>query len=380
MKKTFILAIFLVILTQINCQTPYDPNVNYNFTWLSNITYNMDKLQLCAVPSADGTHCVTCVNPLLSVTYLGAGVYTFCQLDFPVDNCYAFDYCVNCILCHDGYWLNQTVNDVNYCVSKTRGCLKYDSINQKCVTCMDGWVMNTTVNNLSLLTEYYCMFVPDKNCLQYDSNNTCLQCVSSYVLTNGKCVYNIPNCNVTNNNTCVKCNTNYQLDSTGNCVPIPPILNCQLQVDYTCQSCVAGYSLISNQCIFIIDNCAVVNGQICTQCNSGYYVTTDGKCAPIPPIANCQIQSNFTCTQCNTGYYISNNQCAVIPPIPNCQAQSDFICTQCNSGYYINTDKHCAVIPAIPNCSIQSDFNCTQCATGYTLSSNTCIVVITNCI
>lgn len=203
----------------------------------------MDKLQLCAVPSADKTHCEKCINDKLSVIYLGADVYTFCQLDWPVDNCYAYDFCVNCMLCHDGYWLNQTVNDINYCIPKTRGCLKYDSVNKKCVTCMDSWVMNTTVNRYSNLTEYYCMFVPDKNCLQYDSNNNCQKCAANYVVTGNKCVFAIANCDVISGNTCAKCKTNYQLDSTGNCVAIPKIPNCQLQVDYTCQSCVTGYKL-----------------------------------------------------------------------------------------------------------------------------------------
>lgn len=209
MKKILILAILVVILTQINGQRTYDPEAVYNFTYLTNYTYNVDKLQMCAVPSADKTHCITCVNPLLSVLYLGGGVYTFCMLEFPLDECYAFDYCYNCLLCHDGYWLNQTVNDVNFCIPKSQGCLNYDSINKKCVTCMDGWVMNTTINKISLLSEYYCMFVPDKNCLQYDTNYTCLQCASGYSVLNGKCVMTLPNCALVNGNICSKCNTNY---------------------------------------------------------------------------------------------------------------------------------------------------------------------------
>jgi hypothetical protein len=139
MKKILILAILVVILTQINGQRTYDPEAVYNFTYLTNYTYNVDKLQMCAVPSADKTHCITCVNPLLSVLYLGGGVYTFCMLEFPLDECYAFDYCYNCLLCHDGYWLNQTVNDVNFCIPKSQGCLNYDSINKK-VCDLYGWL------------------------------------------------------------------------------------------------------------------------------------------------------------------------------------------------------------------------------------------------
>jgi len=39
--------------------------------------------------------------------------------------------------------------------------------------------------------------------------------------------------------------------------------------------------------MFIIDNCAKVSGTSCTQCNSGYYITVDGKCAVIPRVPNC---------------------------------------------------------------------------------------------
>lgn len=88
---------------------------------------------------------------------------------------------------------------------------------------MDGWVMNTTVNKWSLLTEYYCMFSPDKNCLSYDTNDVCLSCATNYQLISNKCIYVIPNCEISNGNVCSKCKTNYQLDVNGNCIPIPLI-------------------------------------------------------------------------------------------------------------------------------------------------------------
>jgi len=55
---------------------------------------------------------------------------------------------------------------------------------------------------------------------------------------------------------CSKCNTGYTVSIDGKCTIIPKVANCASQVDFTCQSCVAGYSLSNNQCIYIIDNCA----------------------------------------------------------------------------------------------------------------------------
>ncbi len=46
---------------------------------------------------------------------------------------------------------------------------------------------------------------------------------------------------------------------------------------------------------------------VCSECNNGYYITTDGKCALIPKVPNCQNQIGFTCQSCITGYNLVNN-------------------------------------------------------------------------
>ncbi len=237
-----VLTVFVILIALTHAQTPYDPNKEYNFTWITSIPYNPDVMQLCVTPSADGTHCEKCIHNLTANIY-GTNLWTPCQLSFPPDNCYAYDYCYNCLLCHDGFWRNETINDINYCIPKTRGCLTYDSVNKKCVTCSPGWTMNTTVNMYSNLTEYYCYFVADANCLSYDTSNNCQQCATSYVLVNNKCVNWVANCDVMNGTKCAKCKQAYQLDFNGNCTAIPTIANCYQQVDSQCQSCVVGYRL-----------------------------------------------------------------------------------------------------------------------------------------
>jgi len=334
----------------------------------------MSKLQLCEIPSTDGTYCQKCLYNISRWDFNGPG---YCTLDFPVDYCYAYDWVLNCLLCHDGYWLKIIPNDIYRCIPKTLGCLNYDTNSKKCITCQAGWSMNTSVNSISNLTEYFCFFVADANCLKYDSNNVCLNCATNYVLANNKCNYWIPNCDTMSGTVCSKCKTNYQLDTKGNCVDIPKVLNCALQIDFACQSCVTGYSLSNNQCTFIIQNCAKVNGLICSQCNTGYSITSDGQCAAIPKISNCFNQVDFACQSCVTGYSLLSNQCIYI--IDNCAQVNGMVCSKCISDFYITTDGKCAAIPKVPNCASQLDFTCQSCISGYSLSNNQCIFIIDNC-
>lgn len=270
----------------------------------------MSKLQLCSIPAPDGSYCQTCLkSSIVNITRddFGVGNWGWCNIQFPVDYCYAYDWVMNCILCHDGYYLIPRVTDVNICAAKSLGCQTYDSVGKKCITCQAGWTMNTTVNRLSNSTEFYCYFVADKNCLKYDSNNNCLTCATNYNIMSNKCVFWITNCDTMNGNVCQKCKTNYQLDANGNCIAIPQISNCAAQIDFTCQSCMTGYSLNNNQCIYVISNCAIVNGMVCSKCKTGYSVTTDGKCDLIPKIPNCATQIDFTCQSCVNGYSLANN-------------------------------------------------------------------------
>lgn len=92
--------------------------------------------------------------------------------------------------------------------------------------------MNTTLNFFNI-PENYCIFKPDPNCVSYDSidNNTCLSCVTGYVLNSNKCVVliNIPNCEIVTNNLCTKCNIGYQKTQMGTCFLIPRVVNCDIQ-------------------------------------------------------------------------------------------------------------------------------------------------------
>lgn len=177
------------------------------------------------------------------------------------------------MLCHDGYYINWGIV-LRTCTSKKIGCENYDLTAKKCRTCLPGYLMNTTANPYSNQSEYFCYFVPDQNCISYDNKTltTCLQCASNYILSNNQCVYWVANCEVMSEKICKKCLSNFYLDNSGNCAQIPKISNCVNQIDFTCNSCVSGYVLASNQCLYFIENCQLLNGLVCSQCNAGYFV------------------------------------------------------------------------------------------------------------
>jgi len=105
---------------------------------------------MCEIISADGTYCTKCLYDI--PRYDLNDQYGWCQLDVPVDNCYAPNSWFDCILCHDGYWLSITYVDINRCISKTVGCLNYDNNAKKCITCQPGWSMNSSINAITKVT------------------------------------------------------------------------------------------------------------------------------------------------------------------------------------------------------------------------------------
>lgn len=360
MKSSFLVTMGLIAILAIvvNTQSGYDPNKDYNFTFIESWPFTKEDLQWCQVVSSDGKTCQTCKEGLIKAADSQGGP-DYCMLEFPPDNCYAIDFNYNCVLCHDGYFMLVRLDYYNLCLPKTTGCEVYDQTAQHCKKCLPGWSLNTTINTASKLIENYCFFIRDANCLQYDANNVCLSCATNYVLNSNTCIFWLPNCSTMNGNVCQKCNTNYQLDVNGRCVLIPRIPNCASQIDSVCSACVTGYNLVNNQCVFNIPNCAQVNGLVCAKCNVNYFITSDGKCEAIPKILNCNQQTDYICSSCNSGWTLSNNTCVYV--IENCALVNNMVCAKCNTNYEINSDGKCSPIAKIPNCASQTDYTCQSC-------------------
>ena len=81
--------------------------------------------------------------------------------------------------------------------------------------------------------------------------------------------------------------------------------------------------------------CRTCNRKGCTECSSGYTLTTYGKCVLDCPTNCSSCSSSSTCTACDYGYTLQNGQCVKKVACPaNCaQCDSSGSCTKCNSGY-----------------------------------------------
>ena len=74
--------------------------------------------------------------------------------------------------------------------------------------------MNTTLNHFNV-SENYCVFNPDANCISYASDiNTCEGCKTGYSLYKNKCI-TIAHCEIYNGNLCSECMTGYLIGSAG---------------------------------------------------------------------------------------------------------------------------------------------------------------------
>ena len=85
----------------------------------------------------------------------------------------------------------------------------------------------------------------------------------------------------------------------------------------------------------MFENCMKMGfGGFCSICNDGFYLDINGQCKRLPEGCNRALPSGF-CSQCNNGYTLTpQGSCFV--GVDNCLNANGNICLQCNSGYYVN--------------------------------------------
>jgi len=139
-----------------------------------------------------------------------------------------------------------------------------------CIACDSTSLLDTTTNKCVPVTS------PIPNCLQYDSQTTCLYCNKPYVLNGQKCVYKaIQNCDIyTPTGDCLYCISGYYSADSGK----------------TCTSTSPG-----------VANCKyLLSSTTCAICQQGFMSSSDRlACQPIANIANCHnYNSDGTCRLC----------------------------------------------------------------------------------
>ena len=117
-----------------------------------------------------------------------------------------------------------------------------------------------------------------------------------------------PNCNFVNSlGTCVICNSGYYLTTVNTCSPIPPFCNSANSLG--CNGCVSGYELVNRFCTILQPNCLIIgNNDLCTVCNSGYYLTSLGTCVALP-LGCVTAALNGVCTVCEDGLALNAGVC-----------------------------------------------------------------------
>ena len=225
------------------------------------------------------------------------------------------------------------------------------------------------------------------------NGSSCSKCKSGYYLKNGGCTPCPANATCSGTET-ITCNTGFHRSATGTtCTECSDITvangtctACQAvgntctnvscyygyvksgttcsAISFSGMSCVSGYrKVVSSDRACCVPMCQGVS------CVSGYTptATSTGCCcqATITPIANCATQNGNTCTKCSSGYYLSSNTCKACPSNATCTGTSTFTCS---SGYY-QSGNSCVSCPANSTCTSSTSFTCNS---GYYKNGSSC--------
>ncbi|EAR86282.2 zinc finger lsd1 subclass family protein (macronuclear) [Tetrahymena thermophila SB210] len=240
--------------------------------------------------------------------------------------------------CPNGYSLIDTS-----CIKCVRNCQNCSDMNT-CLQCRLGFYLNN---------DQQCVACQVKNCdVCQNTSNQCQVCALGFILSldQSSCIEKCPEGQfselINKNQICSQCSQNCSL--------------CQDKVQ--CNQCIQGFTLINKQCVQCnVSQCnsCDTSVQICDQCNSSLYVSSNQlKCV----------------SQCQPDEYLDSTQkmCKKCPQ--NCKKCSpDQICQECQSPYLLNHKNKC--IQCDPN--YYFDFQSKTCAfcdesNGNFIQNNVC--------
>lgn len=313
----------------------------------------------------------TCVqNPALTIAF-----------------CKVYSSSTTCTGCVNGYYLS-----ANKCVANTpiAGCQAYNpnASSNLCVAC------NATsyVSNNACVARSASLSIP-KCYLTTPNADTCQTCNPNYVLTSDRlaCLQMIANCATyaasTSSTTalaCTLCQQGYYIvsNTTGSFCVAGDIEHCQVYAlsANNCAVCINGFYLSSNACLahVSIQNCLIYDASSANKCsicavgyqNFAFYQV----CTPITTITYCLVYSlnGQSCTSCAGGYYVtSTGQCAQIDTtaFPNCATTVNSVCTVCSTNYVLGVFSPglCTTIPSYVTATCAAT---STSASGYCLTCN----------
>ncbi|KAH0575864.1 Cysteine-rich membrane protein 2 [Spironucleus salmonicida] len=263
-------------------------------------------------------------------------------------------------------------------------CLICDPQTYLCGQCLPGYQLKKSkcekCEPEAFSLDKYCFSkCADKHCANCSSDNSqCEDCKDNYQLIMGSCtkcahkndtlctcgtMINCAQCDPITGKKCYDCLIGYKKSSLGNC-----------------DDCANGYNKITQDDTFTCNKCSVenchqcaANSDVCTKCESRYYLTgntctlctvnntQDCTCQNTPHCATCAAFNISRCDTCVKGY------------------KHDLAgeCSNCADGYCkrISTDQTTCTPCTDTNCAIfDVDKNhCTKCMNNFSLTStNTC--------
>lgn len=270
-----------------------------------------------------------------------------------------------CLSCFAGYFLNTTSNICQQCSFPCASCTSNSATT--CSSCVQGWVYITSNNT--------CMLAADvtnsvENCANQQLTGTtpsCSLCLQGYTLTPAGCVPCQDGCLVCNPidlTVCSKCEGSYTLNASNVCV-----------ADSTATACTDG-----------CDNC--VSGVGCVGCMNGWVLNHNFQCIRpcINPCATCSPTNEFSCLSCVLGYTLSGTSCVADTACntnANCiTCPVTFMLTTASNTLKLNqTCTTCASGSNCQRCMSSNTSMCTACPLRFYLAdNNSCIACPTNCI
>ncbi|KAL4503230.1 hypothetical protein ABPG72_000836 [Tetrahymena utriculariae] len=268
-----------------------------------------------------------------------------CKALSPIPNCLNQNQ-VFCTQCENLYYIN---NNTGLCYPISNpNCQQSNGIQDSCLQCLPN------SNYIDLNYPNYCGFPFCDTWDQQNPSNGCTKCQIGYYLTK--------------QGSCSSLTLSYCLSQNSD-------QECTLcdgsQKYYLAQMSYGGII-----CLALNDSqCLKTDGinPACIQCNPNYYPGPTGICLTID---NCQTLDPIKgiCTKCNTQYIPSSDQTQCIS-IPNCDTTDGQNCTKCSQGFYLTTQNGLSTCIQIRNCSGNDGISlaCTQCLNGFIIKQQQCV-------
>ncbi|KAL7712487.1 Protein serine/threonine kinase [Entamoeba marina] len=317
-----------------------------------------------------------------------------CESIITTDNC-LFEYNSKCRKCKNGFRLDISLNECIKCGDGCNICSYSNSsiTNEECLQCNESTILTTTND---------CII--DSNCI-FNENDECIECIDNYYINNGKCTQcNNDNCKKCNANECILCYDNYLLDYDNNC-KLKEIFSCSLIENGECIECNNDYelgnTLINPYCFKFEDEfggClyASVGELKCIQCYDEY-IQFNGTCHKLINYNvksktasliitdsigdHCKYQTSKGCIKCNDGYYLESGLCYECSN--GCETcYNSSMCLSCNSTSYVTSNNECNSIgdlAEVCKMSFPSNKGCAVCNDGYYKKNRDCIECDESC-